>query len=251
MKKLLTLAAATVAASMLTVSANATTFRFDGINSMAQDAPTNGGNIAFNCGTEGLDLCTANNGDGFDYSKGGISFNATAYAGGSISGESFTRGTADLLIQDLVGDNQGLGVISATEGNAIGNTLDQINFDTGESIVFSFDEVVTITDILLNDGLSQDCPGNGGGEGPCGDVGVIVDGGVIQSFSDFLAMGVLASGGAAAVFVGQTFEFIGLTPDAGYSIEEFRVVPIPGAIPLLLSGLAGLGFASRRKKKTA
>ena len=28
-------------------------------------------------------------------------------------------------------------------------------------------------------------------------------------------------------------------------------IPIPGAIPLLVSGLAGLGFASRRKKKTA
>ncbi|MEL7491635.1 MAG: hypothetical protein AAGJ73_13025 [Pseudomonadota bacterium] len=250
MKKLLTLAAATIAASMVTVSANATTFRFDGINGAAQDAPTNGGNIAFNCGTAGQDFCTANNGEGFDYSKSGISFNATAYAGGSISGESFNRGMASLLIQDLVGGNQGLGVISSTEGNLIGNTLDQINFDTGESIVFSFDEVVTITDILLNDGLSQDCPG-GGGEGPCGDVGVIVDGGVIQSFSDFLAMGVLASGGAAAVFVGQTFEFIGLTSGAGYSIEEFRVVPIPGAIPLLLSGLAGLGFAARRKRKTA
>ena len=32
---------------------------------------------------------------------------------------------------------------------------------------------------------------------------------------------------------------------------EISDVPIPAALPLLLSGLAGLGFASRRKKKAA
>jgi len=123
MKKLLTIVVATAAASLVSLSANATTFRFDGVNSAAQDGPTNAGNIALNCGTEGQDFCTANNSEGFDYSKGGIGFNATGYAGGSISGSEFSRGTADLLIQDLVGPNQGLQLVTPL----IKSTLTQAN----------------------------------------------------------------------------------------------------------------------------
>ncbi len=36
-----------------------------------------------------------------------------------------------------------------------------------------------------------------------------------------------------------------------FYIGSISDVPIPAALPLLLSGLAGLGFASRRKRKTA
>jgi len=41
--------------------------------------------------------------------------------------------------------------------------------------------------------------------------------------------------------------------DTEFYVSSITVndVPIPGAIPLLISGLAGLGFAGRRKKKTA
>ncbi len=42
------------------------------------------------------------------------------------------------------------------------------------------------------------------------------------------------------------FEFRGSGGIGNFDVEE---VPIPAALPLLLSGLAGLGFASRRRRK--
>ncbi len=254
MNKYLLSTAAAAALLLAPIAANATTFVFSGVGEMVVDGPVGNANVDFDCGTVGRDLCTDMNAAGFDYAKDGFSFNVRATEGGTFGeGGGFTRGEPSLLIQDIVGDNQGLGVIASTEGNPAGNIFDQINFDAGESILFSFERMVILSDIFLNDGLSVDCPG-GGAEGPCGMVGVSVDGGALQSFDDFLAMGVLATaGGMAASFVGQTFEFVGLTSGAGYSIERLTVseIPVPGAIPLLLSGIAGLGFAARRNRKKA
>jgi hypothetical protein len=39
--------------------------------------------------------------------------------------------------------------------------------------------------------------------------------------------------------------------DTEFFVARISDVPIPGALPLLLSGLAGLGFAAKRKKKQA
>lgn len=41
------------------------------------------------------------------------------------------------------------------------------------------------------------------------------------------------------------------SPDAAFAAFEVSEVPIPGAAVLMLSGLAGFGFASRKKRKTA
>ncbi|MEM9013553.1 MAG: VPLPA-CTERM sorting domain-containing protein [Pseudomonadota bacterium] len=212
--------------------ASAATFVFDGnADGSPVDAPIS--NIAMDCGTIGQDFCTDNDALGFDYSKDGIAFNVVARLGDATTE----------LIQDLVGPNQGLGALS--EG---GQTMDQIN--PGESILITFEDEVTLSDIWLNDGISQDCPG-GGSEGPCGDVGISIDGGSVVSFTEFLAQGVLGDGGGAVLaLVGTTFEFFALTANAGYSIEQFTVsdVPVPAALPLLISGIAGLGFAARRRK---
>ena len=43
------------------------------------------------------------------------------------------------------------------------------------------------------------------------------------------------------------FEFV----DTEFTVASISNVPVPGALPLLLSGLAGLGFAASRRRKAA
>ncbi|MEM9494428.1 MAG: VPLPA-CTERM sorting domain-containing protein [Pseudomonadota bacterium] len=248
MKKTFLASIAAAAATMFAASgAGAVTFEFDGNNSaVPNDAPVGfvfgvgGGNGAVDCGTVGVDICSIDDAAGFRYAKDGVDFTAKAFLGDNPT----------LLIQDLVGPNQGLGAFSEWPGST---SLDQIN--VGESLLFDFTATgqVFLSDIYLNDGLAVDCPG-GGGEGPCGDVLISIDGGLAQSFSEFLANGILGDGsGNPLTLVGTTFEFFASVDPGGYSIEQFSVsqVPVPAALPLLISGLAGLGFASRRRKKTA
>jgi len=45
------------------------------------------------------------------------------------------------------------------------------------------------------------------------------------------------------------FEFDG--DSGGIGLFDIQEVPVPAALPLLITGIAGLGFASRRKKRTA
>jgi len=145
MKKILTIAA--IAAGLSMANAQAAVFEFDGApgTGNAIDAPVNG-NITTDCGTQGRDLCTVDNALGFDYDKDGITFNVTAYSGGVFGQDTFSRGSADTLIQDLIGPNQGLGVISADEGSLISSSSDQINMETGESVLFTFAAETKITD---------------------------------------------------------------------------------------------------------
>ncbi|WP_425408948.1 hypothetical protein [Hyphococcus sp.] len=227
------LAAAFTAAGLLAAPANATTFIFKSGGAFL-DSPT--GNVAMDCGTVGADLCTDVDALGFNYSKDGVNFNATAY---KYTDNTYSARDATLLIQDISPENSGLGALS--EG---GIRDDQTQFGSLEAIEFIFDSQVSITNFEFNAGDDNDCSGPQG-EGPCGDFDLWIDG---MYFATITAVDFLTD-----IFTGTIFEFRAITPNAGFNIAQFEVItetPIPGAIPLLLSGLAGLGLASRRRKKS-
>jgi hypothetical protein len=79
-------------------------------------------------------------------------------------------------------------------------------------------------------------------------VGVSVDGGAVVNMT-FAA--VVAAAAAGAYAMAETLRFVGIpVADGGseFYILSITEIPIPAALPLLLSGLAGLGFAMYRRK---
>lgn len=228
MKKII--AAAAVLGAMAFAPANAATIVFEGNGPTA--IPTNLANATDNCGTIGGDFCTITPGAGFDYSVAGIALNVLG----------LTNGVPTTLIQDVVPGESGLGVLSPGEVA----TDDQVQFDSNESLLFSFSNgPVTISNIEFNSGNDTDCSAPGS-EGPCGTFNLLIDGVLSAGNTGLAAVDLLTT-----AFVGSTFEFVATELGAGFAIARFDVVsevPVPGALPLLLSGIAGLSFASRKKK---
>ena len=223
MKKLIATTAAGFAAFGLAAAAHATTFVFKGDGGL-YDTPT--GNIAYDCGSVGVDFCSDNDALGLSYSKDGI----------NVTAKGYVSGDAAQLIQDITPDNSGLGALSELD-----NINDQTQTDSNEIIEFTFDQVVTLSNIEFNAGNDTDCS-TFGSEGPCGDFDLYIDN---VFFATITAVDLLAGG-----FVGTVFRFTPVTSGAGFAIAQFDVqaIPLPGALPLLFAGLAGLGFASRRKQ---
>lgn len=227
MKKLLTLTAAAAAAAFaMTSAAGAATFVFkgDGLNATPLGVP----GVDFEAGcASAQDFCSIDHSAGLNYSVGGLGVNVTALADNQ----------ATRLIQDVFPSDSGLGAWSEDDGDD-----DQTQFNSGESVKFTFDTAVFLSNIEFNAGNDTNCS-TFGSEGPCGFFDLIIDG---VFFANIEAVDLLAT-----TFEGTIFEFVATTADAGFAIAKFdvREVPVPGALPLLLSGIAGLGFASRRRKK--
>jgi hypothetical protein len=63
-------------------------------------------------------------------------------------------------------------------------------------------------------------------------------------------LGITFAAAASTVF-GMVDSIYFAATDTEFYISSFNEVPVPAALPLLLSGIAGLGFASRRRRKAA
>lgn len=221
MKKLLTFAATTFAASLASMSAHAIVLDFVAEAAGAERAIVNGSTITNFQGT-GVDVTfTAGGGNWFPY------------------------------FDDLSnGKPGGLGVCQVTFG-ALGGPGDDgmsddcnpptdDNVTVGEAITIGFSgQSFAIRELTFFDGDHNAL----GVVGNDGDVSIALDGGLAVSmlFSTAISM---AQSGAFASASEITLAYVN-TPFYVGSISD---IPVPGAIPLLLSGLAGLFYASRRRK---
>ena len=236
MKKLLALAALAVGAA--TAPANATTFVFKGDGLNVTPLGTAGADFMEDCASIG-DFCSIDSAAGLNYTLGGINLNASATA----------DGVATRIIQDIFPSDSGLGAFSEDNSDD-----DQTQFDSGEALIFQFEEEFTVTNVEFNAGGDRNCTAtaDGSGEGVCGefrlDIFNLSDVLTSSMIIDITNIDVLPVLGTGARFV-----LTALTAGGGVTVAQLTVsdVPIPGAIPLLISGIAGLGFASKKKKKQA
>ena len=205
MKKFLTFAAATCAASFISVSAHATTVDF------VEEAAGN---------ERGVE-------SGAILDIGGISIQLNS---------NFNPYFDDVLPSGAPG---GLGVCQVLDGNEC-DPSDDDNITVGEYVELVFlDGALDLTSLSFNDGDHNSLDADN-----VSQVSIIINDGaaMILTFADAVQMA------AAGTFEGVSsirFDFV----DTDFYIDSLSSVPIPGAIPLLLSGIAGLGFASRKKKK--
>ena len=241
------LVSAIAAAGLLVAPASAGTIYFKGAGGLNVTPDS----FVQDCGTVNVDFCTPSDDPaaGLTYTNvEGVTFTVFGFQdGGAVNSDDRDFAT---VIQDIRPNNSGLGVYS--DGESRTGPQDQVQSRAGESLMFDFTATgpndVIISNIEFNSGADRDCQPNPGKEGPCGLFDLYIDGVLEIANTDLEAVNLLETS-----FVGKIFEFVAKVDDfdnSGFVIARFDVqeVPIPGALPLLLSGIAGLGFAARRKK---
>ncbi|WP_425408949.1 VPLPA-CTERM sorting domain-containing protein [Hyphococcus sp.] len=168
------------------------------------------------------------------------------FGGLDVTFSSLSAGVFYAYFDDLSsGKPAGLGVcevLVAGPGSECANTGDD-NIRSGEAVTLTFSETVTVSDFSFTDALHNDLNSN--------DTNTLLiafnDPNVFQQFTFAEAVALVMSGVDLIRFA---FD------DAGSGLQFYvngfeatSAVPLPAAAPLLLAGIAGLGFASRRRKK--
>ena len=218
MKKLI--AIATVAAGLAFSPAQAAVLDF------ANEADTNGERALTNPGALTLD---------------GVALEITSF---DTMGTATTFDDVEAFFPYLDAGNAGLGVcqnITAARQCNPGND-DNITMREGVDVAFADGVARDILDLVFRDADHN-------------LIHAMNDNGMVRIFTDNGTMDFLFTAAIAAAQGGDAFfqntTFIGFDfIDTQFYVSAITVsdVPIPGAIPLLLSGLAGLGFASRKRK---
>ena len=153
-----------------------------------------------------------------------------------------------------VGPNQG----STPSGNVLiisedGDTSDPDDNGNGGTFTFTFDNVVTFLGFdgidfsdananlivrLFDTSATEIFSYDFAADGPGGTVG---DNEFFSFFGNVFGAGIAGVATAEIQLTGS-----GAVDNLTFDVAD---IPVPGALPLLLSGIAGLGFAMRRKKR--
>ncbi len=202
-------------------------------------------------GTDGVDFNVTNTCNGVNISSTDICETGSGLTY-TVDGQSVTvtgnNSDGDgLLMQDLWPRNSGLAVVSPGEAGRD----DQVQADEGEFVLFDFGRIVELLSIDFNAGNDRDCVNANTTEGPCGSFELYIDGVMVDLGSIFgsdEATDDIIFGG----LFGTVFRIVatgtGKDEPSGFAIGSIKIsVPTPGAAILLLSGLAGLGLARRRR----
>lgn len=255
MNKLLISAVAGLSALAMAGAAHASSVTFTFQNPDA-DMPTGnfdvGNTIGKKCNgisISGGDLCVSDDELGLTYADvSGLTVTATGYYRPDANSPDKV---VTSVMQDLQPADSGLAVISPLDKSG---SDDQIQNSSRESLVFTFSNYVSFDFIDLNAGNDNPCSKPNSKEGPCGSFDIIVDGVTTYTFNNG-GSGTEGDNIDLGGLVGMAFEIVPTDPatPSGFAIGSITVseMPIPGAAVFLLSGLAGIGFNSSRRRQAA